>query len=202
MDILENTRLDFVNSESLITPSRTPTPVTSSTPNIPDLVLVHRTSTPKPGETASRITLDDGEEASLLSTIREILTPNVRPPVNINSPTPTPSTITTTDSSTAATPMIAKARRNTGRAPTVRGRAAASRKKVTTTQVEEIQDDENDEELFQKVFNRQRSTKSKTMAAVRTKNSDDLYETSVNCYFKCFCFSYVVLLKDYFFGYF
>ena len=192
---MENTRVNFVNLESLITPSRTPAPVTSSTPNIPDLVLVHRTSTPKPGETASRITLGDGEEASPLSTIREVLTPNV----NI---TPTPSTITTIDSSTAATPMIANERRNTGRAPTVRGRAAASQKKVTTTQVEEIQDDENDEELFQKVFNRQRSKKSKTMAAIRTKNSDDLYETSVYCYFKYFCFSYVDLLKDYFFGYF
>jgi hypothetical protein len=124
--------MNLISSESLITPSRTPAPVVSSTPNVPELVLIRHTSTPKPGETASRITIGGKEGVPPLSAIYEASTPGVHPPANISSPTP--STITTTDISTAATPMIAVERRST-----VRGQAAAARKKIAAMQ---IQDDD------------------------------------------------------------
>ncbi|CAF2922085.1 unnamed protein product [Rotaria sp. Silwood2] len=52
--------------KSLITPSRTPAPVTLSTPHVTDLVLIRHTSTPKPGETACRITIGGNNEATPL----------------------------------------------------------------------------------------------------------------------------------------
>ncbi|CAF4391817.1 unnamed protein product, partial [Adineta steineri] len=55
--------------KSFITPSRNSTPLTSSTPNVTDLVLIKHTSTPKPGETASRITIGNNKEAPTLSAI-------------------------------------------------------------------------------------------------------------------------------------
>ncbi|CAF3471443.1 unnamed protein product [Rotaria sp. Silwood1] len=159
--------------KSLITPSRTPAPITSSTPNIADLVLIRHTSTPKPGETASRITIGGNDEAPPLSAIYEVSTSDIRPPANVTSPTP--STITATDISTASTPMIAIERRSTGRAPTVRGQAATAREKIASMQ---IRDDDDDEELFKKLFSRQKTKKSKNTAVVPTKKSDDLSDVS------------------------
>jgi len=155
--------------KSLITPSRTPAPITSSTPNVADLVLIRHTSTPKPGETASRITIGGNESAPPLSAIYEVSTPAA----HISSPTP--STITTTDISTAATPMIVVQRRST-----VRGQAAAARKKIAAMQIRDDQDDDDndDDEQFKKLFGRQRTKKSKDTAVVPTKKTDDLSDVS------------------------
>ena len=135
----------------------------SSTPNVADLVLIRHTSTPKPGETASRITIDGSENVPGLSAIDEVATP-----VGVRISSPTPSTITTTDISTAATPMIAVKRRST-----VRGQAAVARKKIAAMQIRD--DDEDDEEQFKKLFSRQRSKKSKDVAVVPTKKTDDFW---------------------------
>ncbi|CAF3345407.1 unnamed protein product, partial [Rotaria sp. Silwood2] len=159
--------------KSLITPLRTPAPVISSTPNVSDLVLIRHTSTPKPGETASRIILGGNDEVPPLSAIYEVSTPDIRRPANVTSPTP--STITATDISTATTPMIAIERRSTGRTATVRGQTAATRKKIASMQ---IRDDEDDEEQFIKLFSRQKSKKSKNTAVVPMKKSDDLSDVS------------------------
>ena len=162
----------FISIESLITPSRTPAPVTSSTPSVSDIVLIRHTSTPKPGETASRIILGDKNGAPPLSAIYE-----VSPPANMSSPTP--STITATDISTATTPTIAIERRGTGRAPTVRGQAAAARKKIASMQIRD-DDSDDDNEQFKKLFSRKKSNKSKVTSPIPIKKSDDLSDISVN----------------------
>jgi hypothetical protein len=167
----KKTNRSFTSSESLITPSRTPAPVTSSTPNVADLVLIRHTSTPKPGETASRISIGGKEGVPPLSAIYEVSTPAA---ARISSPTP--STLTTTDISTAATPMIAVERRST-----VRGQAAVARKKIAAMQIRDDQEDEDDdEEQFQKLFSRQRTKKSKDTAVVPKKKPDDLSDVSVS----------------------
>jgi len=165
----------LTSSESLITPSRPPAPITSSTPNVgDDLVLIRHTSTPKPGETASRITLGGTENVPPLSAIYEVSTPAAR----ISSPTP--STITTTDISTAVTPMIAVERRST-----VRGQAAAARKKIAAMQIRDDEDDEDDDnEQFKKLFGRRRTKKSKDTAVVPTKKNDDLSNVSVSYFLR------------------
>ncbi|CAF0846331.1 unnamed protein product [Adineta ricciae] len=173
----------FAAVKSLITPSRTPAPVTSSTPNTDDLVLIQHTSTPKPGETASRITVGTRDGAPALSAIYENSTPDTRPPVNINSPTP--STITATDISSAATPMIAVERRST-----VRGQAATARKKIAEMQIhdddgrdddynhKDDEDEDDDDEEFKKLFSRLRRKKSKPAAVVPTKKTQNLSDVS------------------------
>ncbi|CAF1021416.1 unnamed protein product [Adineta steineri] len=167
--------------KSFITPSRNSTPLTSSTPNVTDLVLIKHTSTPKPGETASRITIGNNKEAPTLSAIYEVSSPDARPPGNISSPTP--STITATDISSATTPVIGIERRST-----VRGQAAIARKKIAAMQIRDGEDDDNDgdddddddddEEQFKKLFSRSKPKKSKTMAVVPTKKSDDVSDVS------------------------
>jgi hypothetical protein len=150
---------------------------------VADLVLIRHTSTPKPGETASRITLGGDEGVPPLSAIYEVSTPAA---VRINSPTP--STITTTDISTATTPMIAVERRST-----VRGQAAAARKKIAAMQIrDDPENEDDDEEQFKKLFGRQRTKKSKDAAVVPTKKPDNLSDVSVshllNCYFSNYNF--------------
>ena len=175
----------MTSSESLITPSRPPAPITSSTPNVnDDLVLIRHTSTPKPGETASRITLGGTESAPPLSAIYEVSTPAAR----ISSPTP--STITTTDISTAVTPMIAVERRST-----VRGQAAVARKKIAAMQIRDDEDDD-DNEQFKKLFSRQRTKKSKDTAVVPTKKTDDLSDVSVSYFLLQYDFLNFNLLKS------
>ena len=154
-------------------PSRTPAPVTSSTPTVSNLVLIPHTSTPKPGETASRITLGDNDGVPPLSAIYEVSTPDNR------LTSPTPSTITATDMSTEQTPTMATERRQGERAPTMRGQAAAARKKIAAMQIRD-DEDENDEEQFQKLFSRRRSTKSKYQALVPVPLTNELSEVSVS----------------------
>ncbi|CAF4643079.1 unnamed protein product, partial [Rotaria magnacalcarata] len=82
-------------------------------------------------------------------------------PANMSSPTP--STITATDISTATTPMIAFARRNTGRAATVRGQTTAARKQIASMQIrddDDDNDDDDDDEQFKKLFSRRKTKKS------------------------------------------
>ncbi|CAM4785631.1 unnamed protein product [Rotaria magnacalcarata] len=160
--------------KALITPSRKPAPMTSSTPNVSDLVLIRHTSTPNPGETASRITVGANNELPPLSAIYELSIP-------ANMSSPTPSTITATDISTATTPMIAFARRNTGRAATVRGQTTAARKQIASMQIrddDDDNDDDDDDEQFKKLFSRRKTKKSKNTAAVPTRNINDLCEVS------------------------
>ncbi|UJR25037.1 hypothetical protein I4U23_006397 [Adineta vaga] len=170
----------FSAIKSLITPSRAPAPITSSTPNAENLVLIRHTSTPKPGETASRITVGNRNDAPALSAIYEISTPDARPPVHISSPTP--STITATDISSAATPMIAVGRRST-----VRGQAAVARKKIAEMQNQDDEneeqeddddDDDDDDEQFKKLFRRLKTKKSKPAAVVPTKKIENLSDVS------------------------
>ena len=159
--------------ESLITPSRTPAPITSSTPNVDDLVLIRHTSTPKPGETASRIIVGGKEGEPPLSAIYEASPPTA----HISSPAP--STITITDISTAVTPLIVAERRST-----VRGQAAAARKKIAAMQIRDDQEDEDDdEEQFKKIFGRRKTKKSKNTAVVPTKKTDNLSDVSVSQFF-------------------
>lgn len=173
--------------ESLITPSRHPAPLKSSTPNTGHLVLIHHTSTPKPGETASRITIGGREELPPLSAIYESSTANPQ------SSSLTPSTITTTDISTAFTPTLSVNNNNNNkssgvaRAPTVRGQAALARKKIAAMQIHDNNDDENsksddgdddesedDEEQFKRLFTQRRSKKSKKTSTKRNEDSSQL----------------------------
>lgn len=165
--------IHFVYSESLITPSRAPAPVTSSTPNLSDLVLIRHTSTPKPGETASRITIGGNESALPLSVIRE-----VSPATAHRVSSPTLSTITTTDIST---PQVSVERRST-----VRGQAAMARKKIAAMQIrdDDSDQDENidDDEEFNQLFSQKRAKKSKEKVRPPSKKSNDLSDVSV-CHF-------------------
>lgn len=166
----------------MITPSRTPTPAKSSTPNVDDLVLIRHTSTPKPGETASRITIGGNVNTTVLSAIDEVETP-----VNVRISSPTPSTITATDLSSAATPIVAAQRRSTAR-----GQAAIAREKIAAMQIRDDDDDDdknpdtdedtdNDEnEQFKKLFERRRKTKSKPKSTVTTKKDNNLSDISVS----------------------
>jgi hypothetical protein len=74
--------------------------------------------------------------------------------------------------------MIAAERRST-----VRGQAAAARKKIATMQIRDDEDDD-DNEQFKKLFGRSRTKKSKNTAVVPTKKTDDLSEVSVSYLFK------------------
>ena len=162
--------VDF--QESLITPSRAPAPITSSTPNQGDLVLIPHTSTPKPGETASRIIIGGRQELPPLSAIYEGSTPNSQRPI-AQVTSPTPSSITATDMSTAFTPTLTIESRPSGRTSTVRGQAALARKKIAAMQIrdadegdkksDEADEDESedDEEQFKRLFTQRRSKRSK-----------------------------------------
>lgn len=161
--------------ESLITPSRTPAPVTSSTPNLSDLVLIRHTSTPKPGETASRITIGGNESALPLSAIQEVS------PAAARISSPTLSTITTTDISTALTPVVPSERRST-----VRGQAAMARKKIAAMQIrddesdgDENNNDQDEDEEFKELFSQKRTKKSKEKILPPSKKSNDLSDLSV-----------------------
>ena len=165
----------------MITPSRTPIPAKSSTPNVDDLVLIRHTSTPKPGETASRITIGGNVNTTALSAIDEVETP-----VNVRISSPTPSTRTTTDLSSAATPIVAVQRRSTAR-----GQAAIAREKIAAMQIRDDDDDDkspdtdedtdNDEnEQFKKLFERRRKTKSKPKSTITTKKDNNLSDVSVS----------------------
>jgi hypothetical protein len=128
--------------------------------------------------------LSRNEGVPPLSAIYEISTPGVRPPTDLNSPTP--STITATDISTALTPTIAIERRST-----VRGQAAVARKKIAAMQIrddsdEDIgdnDDDGDDDEQFKKLFGRRKTKKPKNVAVVPTKKPDDLSDVSVRSVF-------------------
>ena len=158
---------------SLITPSRAPAPMTSSTPYASNLVLIPNTSTPKPGETASRITLGDNDGVPPLSSSYEVSTSDHR------LTSPTPSTITATDMSSEQTPTMATERRHGERAPTMRGQAAAARKKIAAMQIRD-DDEENDEEQFRKLFSSRKPNKSKYQASAPFPSTNELSEVSVS----------------------
>lgn len=168
----------------MITPLRAPAPLTSSTPNPNDLVLIHHTSTPKPGETASRIIIGNSDGSAPLSAIHEVCTPGIRPETHSSSLTP--STFTTTDISNALTPTLTVDRRSTERPPTVRGQAAEARKKIAAMQIRDNaessstqEDEDDDNEQFDKLFNRRKSKKISKPKIVLLKTTSPFSEISV-----------------------
>lgn len=169
--------------ESLITPSRTPAPVTSSTPNPAGIVLIEHTSTPKPGETASRIIIGkSNSQAEPLSAI-------TKSSANMDHPSsPTLSVFTTTDLSTSITPTIdIDPRSSTAvRAPTARGQAAMARRKIAEMQIRddssdssEQTDKEDDNEEFTRLFTRRKSKKVKKPTLVLLHSTKDQSDISV-----------------------
>jgi hypothetical protein len=88
--------------------------------------------------------------------------------------------------------MIAVERRST-----VRGQAAAARKKIAAMQIQD-DDDDDDDEQFKKLFGRIKTRKSKFLAVVPTKKTDDLSDVSVSHFFRYY-FSKFHLLKVNFF---
>jgi hypothetical protein len=94
--------------------------------------------------------------------------------------------------------MIAVERRST-----VRGQAAAARKKIAAMQIRDDEDDEDeddqddDEEEFKKLFGRQRTKKSKDTAIVPTKKTDDLSDVSVSYFFLNLIFL-ILMLESHF----
>lgn len=97
--------------------------------------------------------------------------------------------------------MIAVERRST-----VRGQAAAARKKIASMQLEDDQDDnddddEDDEEQFKTLFTRRKPKKSKDKAKLSKKKSDNLSDISVGYLFKYYSYNFD-LFKDNFFAQF